>query len=169
MGVETRVPGAEALESMAALGREAAAGAVEFAAESTLRGWRGVAAVAEAQRARMRALAEKAGAGDEAAAFDASAGAALDGIGAAVEATVGYTRAAAEENARIIDRALAASTPEEAFDLQIEAGGRLMERMLSQSAALSRIAAETMTGTLKPMAALWPAAAPEGAGEKAAG
>ena len=169
MGIETRVPGAEALESMAALGREAAAGTVEFAAESTLRGWRGVAAAVAAQRARMRALAEKAGAGDEAAAFDASTGAALDGIGAALEAAVGYTRAAAEENARTVDRALAAATPEELLDLQIEAGGRLMERALSQSAALGRIAAETMTGTLKPMAALWPAAAPEGAGEKAAG
>ena len=169
MGIETRVPGAEALESMAALGREAAAGAVEFAAESTLRGWRGVEAVAEAQRARMRALAEKAGAGDEAAALDASAGAALGGLGAAVEAAVGYTRAAAEENARFVDRALAAATPEEVLDLQIEAGGRLMERALSQGAALGRIAAETMTGTLKPMADLWPAAAPERAGEKAVG
>ncbi len=150
---------ADAFGKAAAIGRKTATEAVGVAADSALRGWRGAKAVGEAQRAYMRGLNDKPiDDAPTAAALEASSAAAVGGIEAALEAVVGYARSATDENFRILERALAAESPKEWLDIQVEAGDLLLKRSLAHGAALNRIAADTLAGTMKPITARWSAA-----------
>lgn len=150
--------GAEVLESMAALGRDALEKTMRMTAEATVRAYRGAAAASAAQieeaqalRAKMAGAAD--GAGENAAAVSVSSEAAIAGLETYMEKAIDYTCAAADVGIETAGRAMSARTLDEWVTVQIDSATRMMNLGLAQSAELVRIVTDASARSADPLGA----------------
>lgn len=144
--------GLEALESAAAIGRDALGQAVRMTADTAEHAFRGAVAAGAAQLEMAKALREKTpfAEHEDAAALSASSDAARAGFEAYAEKVIGYARAEADANLETVDRLLAAKTPQEWLGVHFEAATRMIDRGVEQAAELARVATDASARSLEP-------------------
>ena len=149
------MPGTEAIESMAALGREALERTMRMTAEATVRACRGAAAAGAAQVEAAQALREKMGSGtrENASALSASSEAAIAGVETCMENAIEFTRAATDAGMETVGRSLAARTLDEWVGVQIDATTRMMNLGLAQAGEVARIVTDTSSRCVEPFKA----------------
>lgn len=155
--------GAEVLESMAALGRDALEKTMRMTAEATVRACRGAAAASAAQIEEAQALRAKmagGGAGENAAAVSASSEAAIAGLETYMEKAIDYTCAAADVGIETAGRAMSARTLDEWITVQIDSATRMMNLGFAQSAEFVRIVTDASARSANPLGARAEDAAP---------
>ena len=149
--------GAEVLEGMAALGRDALEKTMRMTAEATVRAYRGAAAASAAQIEEAQALRAKMGgadgAGGNASVVSASSEAAIAGLETCMEKAIDYTCAAADVGIETAGRAMSARTLDEWITVQIDSATRMMNLGLAQSAELVRIVTDASARSANPLGA----------------
>ena len=145
--------GPEALESMAALGRDTFERTMRLTADATVRACRGAAAAGTAQLEAAQALREKMvqGGSENVSAFSASSEAAVSGIETYLDKTIEYTRAAADAGVEAVGRAMEARTVDEWLGVQVDSTNRMMNLGLAQAGELARIVTDTSTRCADPL------------------
>ena len=157
--------GAEVLESMAALGRDALEKTMRMTAEATVRAYRGAAAASAAQIEEAQALRAKmgggaVGAGENAFAVSASSEAAIAGLETCMEKAIDFTCAAADVGIETAGRAMSARTLDEWITVQIDSATRMMNLGFAQSAEFVRIVTDASARSANPLGARAEDAAP---------
>ena len=144
---------ADTLDTMVAAGKESVEAAMKAGNETATETYDAAVAIGEKQ-------AEKSGAAYQSAArlgkenmtaFKASAGAMAAGFEAYGEKVSEYAKATTAEYFDLMSRFMAAKTPEEFASLQMEATTRSMERFMTQSIELNRIATEALSESAAPV------------------
>ncbi len=153
---------ADAAERMAAAGRKTVEKVMKMGAETTADAGAKAAAIGreqlDAARDACDATAASGKAGMEAVSEAAAAVAA--GWQAWGQGLADYTAAAMADNAELARRFLDARTPADFLDLQVESVSRSADRVLAQSAKMTRIASDTAERAFKPVRARLDAAVP---------
>lgn len=151
---------ADALDTMMAAGRETAEAAVKAGTEAATEAYETAISLGDSQ-IRKSADGYKAATQfgkDNLTSVNAVASAVTSGMEAYGEQVASYTKTAASENLELINKLLAAKTPEEVAALQMEAVTRSVDRMVGQSIALNKIVAETWMQSAAPVKARMDAA-----------
>lgn len=150
---EAAAAGTEAFANAASIGREALEQSVKMGAFAAARLLRSATAAGTEQAELARTMREKFAAGTNGnlgALTDASE-AFIAGTEAYTDKLIEYTRAAATEGIEMFDRALAAKTPNDLLELQLEMGVGTMRRAVAQTGELGGIVADTVTRTFEPI------------------
>ena len=150
-----KVVGLEAVESMAAVGKETFESLMGMSTKAASDGYKNASAFGKEQIDASKVGYDKAasfGKGNMEALSAASA-AALSGVEAYYEEVVDYTTKATAQNVDLMQKFFAVKTPQEFFEIQSEALNLMLSRTVSQSTKLGKMAAETVTKVADPIKA----------------
>lgn len=143
----------EAAEKIAVAGKETLETVMQMGADATAESCRTAAAFGKEQFDVARDTYDKAAAcgKDNLNAMSESAAAVVAGWDAYCQGVVDYTTTAMAENMELMQRFLAAKTPQEFLDIQVESVNRSVNRVVAQSTKVNQIAADTVTKALEPV------------------
>lgn len=143
----------EAAEKMAVAGKETLETVMQMGADATAEGCRTAAAFGKEQFDVARDTYDKAAVcgKDNLNAMSESTAAVVAGWDAYCQGVVDYTTMAMAENMELMQRFLAAKTPQEFLDIQVESVNKSVNRVVAQSTKVNQIAADTVTKALEPI------------------
>ena len=146
---------AEAVETVANVGRETLETAIRLGAEAATEGYRNAADYGTRQADMARSAYDKAVSHgrDNVDAMSEASALAFAGAEACLAEIADGARTAVAENLALMQRAFSVSSPRELLDIQIEAGNRSINRMIAQTTKINRIAADSATKASAPLKA----------------
>lgn len=146
---------ADTAETMAAAGKETFETVLNLSAEAASEGYKTAAAAGKEQLETAKAGYDKFVAqGKEGIdAVSTATAASLAGAEACFDQVSAYTKTATEENVEIVQKAFAAKTPQELFEIQMEVFNNSFNRVVAQSTKINEIVADAATKSFEPIKA----------------
>ena len=148
-----KVVGLEAVESMAAVGKETFESLMSMSTKAASDGYKNASAFSKEQIDAGKVGYDKAAAFGKGNmdALSAASAAALSGVEAYYEEVVDYTTKATAQNVDLMQKFFAVKTPQEFFDIQSEALNLMLSRSVSEGTKLGKIAADTAAKVTDPI------------------
>ncbi len=146
---------AETLEAIATTANEAIDAAISKGSEAAAEGYKNASEFGkESMDAAKDGYDTFAASGkDNFDAYSTATSAAFAGFEALYGQVMAYTKKATAENTGIVQKFMAAKTPQDAMDVQAEAVNNSVNRVIAQSSALNEITAEMMSHSMAPIKA----------------
>ena len=146
---------AEAVETMASIGKETLDTVMKFGTEAAAEGYKNAAAYGQEQLDVTKTAYDKAIAygKDNVDAMSEASTMAIAGAEACFTEVADYTRTAMAENLDLMQRMFAVKSPQEFLDIQLEATNKAVTRVVSQSTKMNQIATDSMTKACGPIKA----------------
>ena len=145
----------EAMETMAGVGKETIETAMKVGVEAANEGYKNATAYSREQM-EMAKTAYDRSLGYNKENLDAMSEAsavAMAGAEACLTEIADYTRTAMAENLDVMQRLFAVKTPQEFFEIQLEATNKTVNRAVAQTTKLNQIATDSLTKACAPIRA----------------
>ena len=157
---KTATPGAqeaasEAMETMAGVGKETLETVMKIGADAAAEGYRNVSAMSQEQVDMVKTAYDRSlgyGKQNLDAMSEASA-LAMNGAEACLAEMAETTRTVMAENLDLMQRMFAVKSPQELFEIQIEATNKTVNRAVAQTTKLNQIATDSLTKACAPIRA----------------
>ncbi|MDA0240961.1 MAG: phasin family protein [Proteobacteria bacterium] len=146
---------AETAETMAAAGKETFETVLNLSAEAASEGYKTFATAGKEQLETAKAGYDKfvAQSKEGIDAVSAATAASLAGAEAVFDEVSAYTKTATAENVEVVQKAFAAKTPQEFFEIQMEVFNNSFNRVVAQSTKMNEIVADAATKSFEPIKA----------------
>ncbi len=144
---------AETAEKVAAAGKQAVEAALKMGADVAAENCKNAAAFCKDQLHLVQERYNKAAVfgKDNLDAMTEAATALAAGWEAYLEGLVDYTKTAVVENVDLAQRYFAVRTPKDLMELQMETANKAVDRVVTQSTKMNKIATDTMTKAMEPI------------------
>ena len=145
----------ETAEAMAAAGKETLETVMNMGTETAAEGYKNAAAAGKEGLEITKAGYEKflTQGKENLDAVSAATATTVAGLEAYFEQMAAYTKTAMAENVEVAEKAFAAKTPQEFFEVQMEAMNKSFSRVVGQSTKLQQIGSETAAKSFEPIKA----------------
>ncbi len=152
---DTEQATAEAVETMASIGKETLDTVMKFGTDAAAEGYKNAAVYGQEQLDMTKTAYDKAISygKDNMEAMSQASALAIAGAEVCFTEMADYTRTAMAEKLDLMQRMFAVKSPQEFLDIQLEAADKSVTRVVSQTTKMNQIATESMTKACDPIKA----------------